>query len=131
MTSETSFQPSLWDTPRSTFSQESESGHTPSGKLDGLTTDQSGQVPALANLSARQAKEQGLLTSGTSGQHSSTSLSSANLRLSLESRLRQRTDSIGSTLYTLTWKERVTPLRRSIFRRPLSVPHTFASASTS
>ena len=72
-------------------------------------TDQCGQDLAHANLSARQAKEQGLLTSGTYGQHSTTSLSSAALQSSLESRLRAKLSSLGSTLYKLTWKPWVTP----------------------
>ena len=49
------------------------------------------------------------MTSGTSGLTGTTSSASASLQLSLESRLRQRTASTGSTLYTLTWKQRATP----------------------
>jgi hypothetical protein len=71
-----------------------------------------GQVRALANLSARQAREKGLLTSGTYGQHGSTSSGSAGLRSSLVSRLRARTDMLGSTLFGLTWKRQATPSRR-------------------
>lgn len=71
------------------------------------------------------------MTSGTYGPPSSTSLSSANLRLSLESRLRQRTALLGSTLYTLTWKERVTPLLRSISALRASVPRISAKDCTS
>lgn len=80
----------------------------------GLTTGKSGQAPAPASLSARQAKEMGLLTSGTYGPRSSISSESAALSASLANRLRQKTDSLGSTLYTLTWKERATPSGRSI-----------------
>jgi len=54
------------------------------------------------------------MTSDTSGPISSVSLRSANLALSLENRLRARTASLGSILYTLTWKERITPAGRSI-----------------
>lgn len=49
---------------------------------------------------------------GTSGQPGTTSLTSAALQSLLESRLRLR--STGSILYSLTWKERVTPSGRSI-----------------
>jgi len=47
-----------------------ESGYTHLKKLDG-EIDQSGQEVVLANLSARQAKEKGLLMSGTYGQRGS------------------------------------------------------------
>lgn len=108
------FQTSLLDLPNVIFSPESESGHMRSGKPDGLTTDQSGQDLALVSLSARQAKALGLLTSGTYGQRSFISLHSANLALCLVSRLKAKTDCLGSTLYNLTWSQRVTPLRRLV-----------------
>lgn len=75
----------------------------------GQMTDLFGLVPALANLSARQAKELRLMTSGTSGQPSITLSKSAVLQASLESKLRVRLLMTGSTLYTLTWKPWVTP----------------------
>jgi hypothetical protein len=80
---------------------------------DGRTLDLFGPALVPANLSARQAKAQGLLTSGTSGRTSTGSLSSAALQSSLESRLRARTQTLGSTLYALTWKPWVTPSGRS------------------
>lgn len=83
----------------------------------GQTTDLFGLVPVPANLSARQAKELGLLTSGTSGQLLGTSSRSASLQSSLESRLRAKTSMYGSTLYTLTWKPWVTP--SGVFRSRL------------
>jgi hypothetical protein len=67
----------------------------PSGLPDGVTTDLFGLVPVRANLSARQAKELGLMTSGTCGQPSSTSSKSANLQSSLESRLTRRLNLDG------------------------------------
>lgn len=69
----------------------------------------SGLVPARASLSARQAKEMDLLTSGTFGPSSSTSSASADLSMSLANRLQQVTQTYGSTLYKLTWKEWDTP----------------------
>ena len=104
-----SYQQILEDLASTIFSQVSVSGPTPCGKQDGLMIAKSGPALARANLSARQAKEQGLLTSGTYGQHSTTSLSSAALQSSLESRLRAKLSSLGSTLYKLTWKPWVTP----------------------
>ena len=99
-------------------------GPMPSGLPDGATTDLFGLVPVRANLSARQAKALGLLTSGTSGQPSSTSSKSAGLQSSLESRLQAKTQTLGSTLYALTWKPWVTPSGRPRFRLRASVRRT-------
>ena len=68
-----------------------------------------GQEAARASLSARQVQEAGLMTSGTSGRTGTISSASAALQSSLASRLQARTASAGSTLYTLTWKQRATP----------------------
>ena len=89
-------------------------GPTPFGAPDGLTVDKYGPALAPANLSARQAKEAGSLTSGTYGRRSSTSSASAALQSSLASRLQAATASTGSTLFKTTWKERTTPSGRSI-----------------
>lgn len=79
---------------------------------DGVTTRPYGADHALANLSARRAKELGLLTSGTCGPRSSTSLNSAALTSSLASKLREETAIFGSTLFNLTWKQRTMPSGR-------------------
>ena len=109
----------------------SASGATPCAEPDGPTTGQYGQVPALASLSARQAKEAGRLTSGTCGQPSTTSSASAGLQSCLASRLQARTASVGSTLYTLTWKQRATPSGRSISALRASARRTSGSDSGS
>ena len=109
---------------------ESASGVTHFALQDGVTTDLFGLVPVRANLSARQAKELGLLTSGTCGQPSTTSSKSAALQQSSESRLRAKTAILGSTLYTLTWKPWVTPSGRSRSRLRASVPRTSATDFT-
>ena len=114
-TFETLHQPTLWDSSSATSSQGSESGATRSDKQDWKTTARSGPDPAHASLSARQASEKGLLTSGTYGPSGSGSLSSASLSASLANRLRPVTLSLGSTLYRLTWKVRVTPSGRMIY----------------
>jgi len=67
-----------------------------------------------ANLSPRQAEEKGLLTSGTYGPTTTISSESAALGKSLLSRFQAKTDLLGSILYKLTWKERTTPIGRSI-----------------
>lgn len=90
------------------------SGHTRFDALGGLTMQEFGQALAPANLSARQAKAAGLLTSGICGHTSTISSRSADLQSLLVSRLQARTASLGSTLYKLTWKERATPSGRLI-----------------
>ncbi len=107
-----------------TSSQALAFGPMPSGLPDGVTTDLFGQVPVRANLSARQAKELGLMTSGTCGPTSITSSKSADLQSSLESRLQARTQTLGSTLYAMTWKPWVTASGRSRSRLRASVRRT-------
>ena len=64
------------------------------------------------------------MTSGTSGHLLPGSSSSANLQSSLESRLRAKLSTLGSTLYTLTWKPWATPSGSSRFRLRASVRRT-------
>jgi hypothetical protein len=97
---------------------------------DGRTLDLFGPALVPANLSARQAKEMGLLTSGTSGRPSSTSSKSADLQRLLESRLRARTQTLGSTLFRMTWKPWITPSGRSRFRLRASALRTSETGST-
>ena len=98
--------------------------------LGGLMTDRCGQAPARANLSARQAKEKGLLTSGTFGPRSTTLSTSAGLQLFLANRLQAKTVSTGSILYNLTWKDRVTPRGQPICALRASGLRTSGNAST-
>ena len=72
------------------------------------------------------------MTSGTYGLPSNglSRTESRHLSLSLANRLRARTDLIGSILYRLTWKDRVTPSGRSIPALRASVLRTSASVST-
>ncbi|AOG24866.1 putative methyl transferase protein [Acidovorax sp. RAC01] len=107
-----------------------EFGPTPCDLPDGVTTDLFGLVPVRANLSARQAKALGLMTSGTCGPTSTTSSKSAALQSSLESRLQAKTQTLGSTLYAMTWKPWATPSGRSRFRLRASVRRTSATGST-
>ena len=114
----------LTDTHSAISLQVLESGPTPFGSQAGQMIDLFGQVPVRANLSARQAKELGLMTSGTCGPTSNTSSKSAALQSSLESRLQARTQTLGSTLYAMTWKPWVTPSGRSRSRLRASVRRT-------
>lgn len=95
-------------------SPELASGLLPPASLGGGTTDPCSPLLAHASLSARQAQERGLLTSGTYGPTPSISSASYALQQQLASRLQAKTALFGSTLYKLTWKERVTPSGRSI-----------------
>lgn len=109
-----SHQLTLWDTPNATSSPVKASGLTRSGSQDGPMIARFGRDHAPVNLSARQAKERGLLTSGTFGLHSTGSSSSAALTSSLASRLQAKTASAGSILWRLTWKPWTTPAGRSL-----------------
>ena len=64
------------------------------------------------------------MTSGTYGQHSTTSSLSADLSRSLANRLAERTEELGSTLYKMTWKQVATPAGRLISRLAASVRRT-------
>lgn len=112
-------------------SRASVDGLTPSDSLGGLTTDPSGQEVARANLSPRQAKDLGLLTSGTYGPRGSISLSSGDLTRCLASRYREKTEGLGSTLFRLTWKESTTPSGRLIFVQQASAHRTKGTDFTS
>ena len=114
----------LTDTHSAISLQVLESGPTPFGSQAGQMIDLFGLVPVRANLSARQAKELGLMTSGTCGPTSITSSKSAALQSSLESRLQARTQTLGSTLYAMTWKPWVTASGRSRSRLRASVRRT-------
>lgn len=122
--------PTLPDLNNAIFSPESESGPMLCVAPDGRMIAPYGQVPVPASLSARQAKEKGLLTSGTYGPRSSISSASAGLSQSLASRLRAVTALHGTILYHLTWKVRATPAGRWIPALRASVRRTSGSVST-
>ena len=103
----------------------SASGRSHFGELAGQTIDLFGPVPVRANLSARQAKELGLLTSGTSGRRGTTSLASVDLQRSLESSLRVRLS--GSILCEVIWKDWDTPLAPCLSRPRAQVRSTVAT----
>lgn len=103
-----------------TSSPGSACGVTRSGNQDGLMTVQSGPVPVHASLSAAQAKEKDLMTSGTYGQPSIGSSSSASLSESLGSRLQAKQARLGSTLYRQTWKAKAMPSGRLLLRLVVS-----------
>ena len=71
-------------------------------------------APAPVSRFPLRVKEEDSLTNDTCGLRSTSLLESARLTSSLANRLRQKTDLLGSTLFRLTWKERVTPSGRRI-----------------
>jgi hypothetical protein len=101
---------------KSTCLPVSVSGPEPCAELGGLTIAEFSQALVPANLSATRATAAGLMMSGIYGRRCSNSPSSAILTSLLVNRLRQRTASLGSTLYDQTWKERTTPSGLSIWR---------------
>lgn len=103
-------------------------GPSPCAALGGLTRGEFGRVLAPANLSARQARAVGLLTSGTFGPRSTGSSASSSLQSSLVNKLQTVTQNLGSTLYRLTWKPWVLPSGRSLSRLRASVPRISETA---
>lgn len=89
-----------------------------------------GQHHALANLSARQAKDLGLLTSGTYGPSHIGLSASAALSWYLANSLQVKMLKTGSTLYKLTWKVWGMPSGRRRFRLRASVRRTSGSVLT-
>lgn len=108
-----------------------EDGVTHSGLQDGRMTDPSGLGVVHARVSARQVKDLGLQTLVTSGRRGSGSSVSAVLQSSLESRLQQRLDMAGSTLFQETWKRKATPLGRAYLAHTVSARRTSGSACIS
>jgi len=103
---------------------ESAGGVSRFGNPDGQMIDLFGPVPRPANLSARQAKVLGRLTSGTYGQLSTISSKSAALQSYLVSRLKRRFDMDGAILFRLTWKESATPMGMPVYLLRASVRRT-------
>lgn len=117
--------------PSATSSPALVSGPTPCAPQAGPMTVLFGREAARVSLSAVQVAEAGLMMSGTSGRTGITSSASASLQSSLESKLRAKTASVGSTLYQLTWKPRATPSGRLICALRASARRTLDSASSS
>lgn len=99
-------------------------GPLPCVAQDGQTAARHGQHHALASLSARQAKDLGLLTSGTYGPPHIGLSASVALSWSLASNLAALTRTTGSTLYKLTWKPWAMPSGRLRFRLRASARRT-------
>ena len=102
------------DTPSATSSPESAGGVTPSDSPDGLQTDLFGRVVAPVSPSVVRENLGGGAIRAIFGQRGIASSASAALQSSLVSRLKQRLDTAGSTLFAMTWNEKATPSGRSV-----------------
>ena len=111
-------------TPNAISSPESEDGATLSGSLKYPTTIHSGQAARPANHFPVPGSNEESQTNDTCGQSSSISSASADLQSSLASKLRARLPTAGSTIYKMTWKEKVTPAGRSLPRLAASALRT-------
>lgn len=114
----------------STCSRELADGPMQCDWLDGPMTVKSGPGARPASRSVPLAPSVAARMSATYGLRSSTSSASAALQQSLASRLQALLDSHGSTMFTLTWKAQVTPLRRPICALLASAPRTSGSGCT-
>ena len=124
-------QANLTGTHSATSSRDSVAGATPCALPDGPRTDLFGRAVAPVSHSAPLVQAAVLPTSGTSGLPGLTSSASADLTLSLVSKLKQRLTTDGSTLFNLTWREKVTPAGRLVYRLAASARRTSDSDSGS
>ena len=106
----------LPDTCSAISSPDSAAGATPCALPDGPRTDLFGRAVAPANLSVPLARKKAPPMIGISGLPGSISSASADLTLSLVSRLKQRLTTDGSTLFSLIWKAKATPAGRLVSR---------------
>lgn len=118
------------DTGKCICSQGLEDGVSLCDLLGCQMTKTSGPQVSRASLSAQQALDAGLLTSDTFTPTGIGSSASAALESLLVSRLQAATQSLGSTLYKLTWKPWAMPSGRSRFRLRASVLRTSETVRT-
>lgn len=117
-------QMTLPDSSNTTSSPASASGAMQCDSPVGPTIGPYGPDRALASLSAKQVADWERRTNGTYGLCGATSFASAALQQSLVSRLRARLQCTGSPLFKLTWKAKVTPSHRLIYRLRASALRT-------
>lgn len=117
--------------PRRTSSPASESGATRSDSPGGQTTSPSSRGRRRASPGPKPGVAEARTTSDISGPTSSASSLSAVLQSFLWNKFRRRTDSLGSTLFKISWKERATPSGRLISAVRALGHRTSGSASTS
>lgn len=109
----------------------SEVGRMLYDSLESPTMPTSGPGRAPASRSRTRARGAEFSTLDIFGQHGSHSSESVALQSSLESRLRAAMASSGSTLFSLTWNDAVTPSGRRICALRASALRTSDSGCTS
>ena len=115
----------LKDTRSIIFSQASEDGALLCDTQDGMTLDLFSQDHPLANHSAQQAKGLEPQTRDTLRRTSCGWCRPSGLLASLASRLQpQSTKTTGSMIYSMSWKQKVTPRGRSYFQLAASARRT-------
>jgi hypothetical protein len=120
--------PTSKDLPSVISSPVSEDGAEHLSLQDGNQAELFGQEALRASLSQAQEIKKAKTTLDTSGLSSLISSESADLQQSLESRLRQQLNLDGSMIYKLTWRQKVTPQRRSYCHLAASAPRTKENA---
>jgi hypothetical protein len=104
------------DTSSAISSPGSADGRLHCDSLDGQTTDLFGQAVAPASRSQPPGRKAVALTKGTYGRIGFVSSVSTSLEQSLANKLKQRLDGVGSTLFSLIWKRKVTPRGRPYYQ---------------
>lgn len=120
-----SSQPTLKDSSNVIFSQALECGHTHSDRPIGQTTDLFGPDPVLASPSQAPERKKELPMSDIYGLPSTDLSKNAVLPLFSENKspmlslseklgalMQEKTEKLGSTMYSLTWKDHITPQGR-------------------
>ena len=125
------FEPSTFPSENPVISSpESAVGHSPSTLPAGPAIAKSGPAPVPVNLFPAPGKAAVLPTSVISGPIGSGSSASMVLAQSLASRLKARLEGRGSTLFSLTWKDLVTPAGRPLPLLRASARRTSDTART-
>src|SRR5262245_3591819 len=108
-----------------------EDGPMRSGSPDGQRTDLSGPEVVRVSRSRLRAPRLAGPIRGIFGRRGASSSRSAGLLSCLASKLRQRLDTDGSTVFVMIWKERITPSGRLIYRLRASAPSIDVNGSGS
>lgn len=137
-------QMTFWDLPNAISLQESADGPLPCSSQDGPQISPSGRVPLPVSRSALQESERGEMIRDTSppilsnwsgmpapqcclANRSPARRCSEKLQEHLNEALPGRLHGLGSTIYSIVWKQHITPQGRTISRQRASARRTSAS----
>jgi hypothetical protein len=99
-------------------------GATPSASRCSQTIDLFGQDHAPASPSPQPEKAKHQAMNATSGPNGSDLSEQFDRQSSLANKLKRQLDGVGSTLFTLTWKRKATPLGRPYYQLAASARRT-------